>query len=95
MLADLSLGSYNMHRAFVRVDTGTIGNTGLKAFLSYSNTRADNWRGGYDCASMSMPSCWANGETGTVSAWPCRTMTPIPPAMPAPPWPIGARGGGA
>ena len=48
-LVDLSLGSYAARRAFVRVDTGTIGNTGVKAFLSYSNTRADNWRGaGYD-----------------------------------------------
>ncbi|XJV92915.1 TonB-dependent receptor [Sphingomonas albertensis] len=49
VLVDLSLGSYAARRAFVRIDSGTIGNTGLKAFLSYSNTRADNWRGaGYD-----------------------------------------------
>ncbi len=48
-LVDLSLGSYALRRVFARVDTGTIGTTGLKAFLSYSNTRADNWRGaGYD-----------------------------------------------
>jgi iron complex outermembrane receptor protein len=48
-LVDLSLGSYAARRGFVRIDTGTIGSTGLKAFLSYSNTRADNWRGaGYD-----------------------------------------------
>ena len=48
-LVDLSLGSYALRRAFVRIDTGAIGTTGLKAFLSYSNTRADNWRGaGYD-----------------------------------------------
>nr|WP_302675674.1 TonB-dependent receptor [Sphingomonas faeni] len=48
-LVDLSLGSYAARRAFFRIDSGTIGNTGLKAFLSYSNTRADNWRGaGYD-----------------------------------------------
>ncbi|PZO75837.1 MAG: TonB-dependent receptor [Sphingomonas taxi] len=48
-LVDLSLGSYAARRTFVRIDSGTIGNTGLKAFLSYSNTRADNWRGaGYD-----------------------------------------------
>lgn len=48
-LVDLSLGSYAARRGFVRLDTGTIGDTGLKAFLSYSNTRADNWRGaGYD-----------------------------------------------
>lgn len=48
-LVDLSLGAYAARRAFVRVDTGTIGKTGLKAFLSYSRTRADNWRGaGHD-----------------------------------------------
>ncbi len=48
-LLDLSLGSYAARRGFFRVDSGTIGNTGLKAFLSYSNTRADNWRGaGFD-----------------------------------------------
>ena len=48
-LVDLSAGSYAARRAFVRVDTGLIGSTGLKAFVSYSNTHADNWRGaGYD-----------------------------------------------
>ncbi len=48
-LADLSLGAYALRRLFVRLDTGTIGSTGWKAFLSYSNTRADNWRGaGFD-----------------------------------------------
>ncbi|GGE96817.1 TonB-dependent receptor [Sphingomonas prati] len=48
-LVDFSVGAYDLRRAFVRVDTGTIGQTGLRAFLSYSNTRASNWRGpGYD-----------------------------------------------
>ena len=48
-LVDLSLGSYDEARAFVRFDTGTIGRTGLKAFISYSFNRADNWRGaGFD-----------------------------------------------
>ncbi|WP_246331490.1 TonB-dependent receptor [Sphingomonas chungangi] len=48
-LLDLSIGSYNERRVFARVDTGTIGSTGLRAFLSYSNNRADNWRGaGFD-----------------------------------------------
>lgn len=48
-LVDLSIGQYAARRAFVRFDTGTIGSTGLKAFLSYSITRAANWRGaGYD-----------------------------------------------
>ena len=48
-LVNLSVGSYDQRRAFLRFDTGTIGKTGLKAFVSYSNNRADNWRGaGYD-----------------------------------------------
>jgi iron complex outermembrane receptor protein len=48
-LVNLSLGSYDQRRAFVRLDTGVIGNSGLKAFVSYSNNRADNWRGaGFD-----------------------------------------------
>ncbi|TCM20622.1 iron complex outermembrane receptor protein [Novosphingobium sp. PhB165] len=48
-LINLSLGSYNERRVFARFDSGEIGNSGLKAFVSYSNNRADNWRGaGYD-----------------------------------------------
>ncbi|WP_409529373.1 TonB-dependent receptor [Sphingomonas sp. IC081] len=48
-LVNLSLGSYDARRAFVRFDTGTLGASGIKAFISYSNNRADNWRGaGFD-----------------------------------------------
>jgi iron complex outermembrane receptor protein len=46
---NLSVGSYSERRGFVRFDTGEIGGSGLKAFVSYSNNRADNWRGaGFD-----------------------------------------------
>ncbi|EIZ80781.1 TonB-dependent receptor [Novosphingobium sp. Rr 2-17] len=46
---NLSAGSYHERRVFARFDTGTLGSSGLKAFLSYSNNRADNWRGaGFD-----------------------------------------------
>lgn len=46
---NLSVGSYSERRAFARFDTGEIGASGLKAFVSYSNNRADNWRGaGFD-----------------------------------------------
>ena len=44
-LVDGSLGSYNERRIFARFDTGQIGTTGLRAFISYSNNHADNWRG--------------------------------------------------
>lgn len=48
-LVNLSLGSFRERRGFVRFDTGAIGGTGLRAFVSYSNNRADNWRGaGFD-----------------------------------------------
>jgi len=48
-LVNLSLGSYSERRLFARLDTGEIAGTGVKAFVSYSNNRADNWRGaGFD-----------------------------------------------
>jgi iron complex outermembrane receptor protein len=43
--ADLSYGSYNERRGFLRLDSGLIGDTGLRAFVSYSKTDVDNWRG--------------------------------------------------
>ncbi|CAK7192986.1 Vitamin B12 transporter BtuB [Commensalibacter sp. Nvir] len=48
-LVDVSYGSYHTARAFARIDTGLIGKTGIKGFLSYSYTDGDNWRGsGYN-----------------------------------------------
>ena len=44
-LADLTYGSYNLKRSFVRLDSGQIPGTGLSAFISYSYTGVDNWRG--------------------------------------------------
>lgn len=40
-----SYGSYQTNREFVRLDTGDIGTTGLRGFVSYSHTSAQNWRG--------------------------------------------------
>jgi iron complex outermembrane receptor protein len=42
---DASYGSYNTNREFLRLDTGLIGNTGVRAFISGSNTDSDQWRG--------------------------------------------------
>lgn len=71
VLADLSLGSSAMRRVFARVDTGTIGNSGLKAFLSYSNTRADNWRGaGFDTrqhVDAKLLREWGNGNRASLA----------------------------
>ncbi len=38
-------GSYHENREFVRLDSGTIAGTGLRGFLSFSNTEANNYRG--------------------------------------------------
>ncbi|MCE2565160.1 TonB-dependent receptor [Komagataeibacter sp. FNDCF1] len=47
--ADVSYGSYNTNRQFLRLETGQIGNTGLRGFVSYSHGYTDNWRGpGHD-----------------------------------------------
>lgn len=40
-----SYGSYNANREFIRLDTGELGATGLRGFVSYSHTSAENWRG--------------------------------------------------
>lgn len=70
-LVNISLGSYNERRAFVRFDTGTIGRTGLKAFVSYSNNRADNWRGaGFDTrqhVDAKLLNEWGDGNRASIS----------------------------
>ena len=68
---DGSLGSYNERRVFARVDSGEIGNTGLRAFVSYSNNRADNWRGaGYDVrqhVDAKIEKEWGNGNRASLA----------------------------
>ena len=44
-LADVTYGSYDLKRGFLRADTGLFPDTGLSAFISYSYTGVDNWRG--------------------------------------------------
>lgn len=43
--ADFSYGSYNTSREFIRADTGEIGKSGVRGFVSYSHGETDNWRG--------------------------------------------------
>ncbi|EQB18719.1 TonB-denpendent receptor [Novosphingobium lindaniclasticum LE124] len=70
-LINLSVGSYDQRRAFVRFDTGTLGASGLKAFVSYSNNRADNWRGpGYDLrqhVDAKLLGEWGDGNRASVA----------------------------
>jgi len=40
-----SYGSYHLNREFLRLDSGVIPGTGFSAFVSFSSTQDDNWRG--------------------------------------------------
>jgi outer membrane receptor for monomeric catechols len=42
---DVAYGSYHANREYVRLDSGLVGNTGIRAFVSFSHTGDDNWRG--------------------------------------------------
>lgn len=68
---DLSLGSYAARRGFARLDTGRIGTTGLSAFVSYSQIRADNWRGaGFDTrrhVDAKLLNLWGNGNRASLA----------------------------
>ncbi len=44
-LLDLSYGTADLQREFVRLETGDIGQSGVRAFASYSNTQYDAIRG--------------------------------------------------
>lgn len=44
-MVNMSYGSYDTNREFIRVDSGEIGKTGLRGFVSYSHGATDNWRG--------------------------------------------------
>ncbi|WP_419730910.1 TonB-dependent receptor [Lichenicola sp.] len=44
-LLEGAYGSYHTNREFIRLDTGDLGTSGIRGFVSYSNTSADNWRG--------------------------------------------------
>lgn len=70
-LVNLSLGSYKERRGFIRFDTGEIGSSGIKAFVSYSNNRADNWRGaGYDKrqhVDAKLLREWGNGNRASIA----------------------------
>ncbi|WP_428374679.1 TonB-dependent receptor [Lichenicoccus sp.] len=44
-LADYGYGTYKYNREFIRLNSGEIGNTGIKAFISYSHQHDISWRG--------------------------------------------------
>lgn len=67
---DVSYGSFDERRSFLRVDSGRVGD--LKAFISYSRTGADNWRGpGRDSkqhVDFDVVDDWGDGNRVSVSA---------------------------
>ena len=42
---DVSVGSLDTDREFIRLDSGPLGASGLRAFASYSHTDSEQWRG--------------------------------------------------
>ncbi|NHO20375.1 TonB-dependent receptor plug domain-containing protein [Acetobacter oeni] len=44
-LIDATYGSFSLRRHFIRVDTGELGNSGIRGSISFSHRQADEWRG--------------------------------------------------
>lgn len=42
---NITYGAHNTRQVYGRIDTGDIGNTGVRGFVSYSNFVGDDWRG--------------------------------------------------
>ncbi|BAK82630.1 TonB-dependent receptor [Komagataeibacter medellinensis] len=60
--ADFSYGSYNAVRGFARFDTGLMGNSGTRAYFSFSDTHEEMWRGPGDESKL-------HGEMKVVKEW--------------------------
>jgi iron complex outermembrane recepter protein len=69
-LMDFSYGTNNLSREFMRLETGDIGNSGVRAYLSFSNTHARDWMGGgindRHHLDFSVQKDWDNGSTARV-----------------------------
>lgn len=44
-MVDLSYGSYNTSREFIRLESGDIGHSGVRMYGSFSNVHGNDWRG--------------------------------------------------
>lgn len=44
-MMDFSYGTNNLSREFIRLESGDIGKTGLRSYISFSNTHARSWMG--------------------------------------------------
>ena len=78
---DASLGSYSTYREFLRLDSGLIGNTGARAFISYSRTESDNWhgpgRGRRQHIDFKVVREWGNGNRATLTGTYHDAITPL------------------
>lgn len=44
-MIDTAYGSYNTSREFIRLESGDIGHTGARSFVSFANVHGNDWRG--------------------------------------------------
>ncbi|MGI4792954.1 MAG: TonB-dependent receptor [Janthinobacterium lividum] len=71
---NVAYGSYHYNNEFLRLDSGEIGNSGIRGFFSFSHTKADAWHGpGYDYRhhiDFKLVKDFANGSSSAFSvAW--------------------------
>ena len=74
VFADVAYGSYHTNKDFIRLDTGELGRSGIRGFVSYSQETADNWRGsGHDNrqhVDVKLVRDWADGDrVSLIGTW--------------------------
>ena len=74
VFAELAYGSYHTNKDFIRLDTGALGASGIRGFVSYSQETADNWRGsGHDNrqhVDVKLVRDWAGGNrVSLIGTW--------------------------
>ncbi|CAP55377.1 TonB-dependent receptor [Gluconacetobacter diazotrophicus] len=69
-LMDFSYGTNNLSREFLRLESGDIGNSGVRAYVSFSNTHDRAWMGAgineRHHLDFGVQKDWANGSTAKV-----------------------------
>lgn len=83
---NVSGGSYSLDREYARIETGDIGNTGLRSFVSFSHTHADAWRGPRYITRYHMDTKttkeWDGGKTSLLISYSNTTNNPRIPDLP-------------
>nr|WP_246376328.1 TonB-dependent receptor [Gluconacetobacter aggeris] len=69
-LMDFSYGTNNLSREFLRLESGEIGNSGVRSYLSFSNTHSRSWMGSgineRHHLDFGIQKDWQNGSTAKV-----------------------------